>query len=460
MRIATSTLYSNQTAQIDDQSALYAQLGTELSTGKKLNQPSDDPTQISEDLTLSTTIAAQTQQETNVTDATQQLTTTDSALANLTSELQSARTLAIQGASDTLSASQRSDIAQQIDEILQQTVAVGNTKYNNTYVFAGSAKTSGAPVQTTGNPISGVTFTGNEQEQGQLVYNGQNFALSTTFQSAFSYGSATGSPDVFQVLTTLRDSLANGDATDESATAINQQNQVVSATGAGTPLSTAGTFAVTPVPDNSVTVPAGGAYSIEIDGTNAAGATTSTTITIGANAPVDDATHSAASVVGAINAQTAVTGVTATYDAKSQRISLSGTGSFTIQDTETPNGATISGGGTVTTAATTTGNLVEVLNLTGQSDYVQNVSTQLGDIDAVLNQALAARSQIGSRIQALTAVSNQLATDVTDNTSTKSGIEGLDVAKATSQFTATQTALQAAYATTTRLESKTLFDYL
>jgi flagellin-like hook-associated protein FlgL len=47
-----------------------------------------------------------------------------------------------------------------------------------------------------------------------------------------------------------------------------------------------------------------------------------------------------------------------------------------------------------------------------------------------------------------------------DNVTTQSTIADTNVAQATSQFTLTQTALQAAYATTSRLEGKTLIDYL
>ena len=47
MRIATSTIYAQQTAAIDDQQALYAQTSMQLSTGKQLNAPSDDPAIIS-----------------------------------------------------------------------------------------------------------------------------------------------------------------------------------------------------------------------------------------------------------------------------------------------------------------------------------------------------------------------------------------------------------------------------
>ncbi len=291
-----------------------------------------------------------------------------------------------------------------------------------------------------------MTFSGNEQAQGQLIYNNQQFALSTTFQSAFNFNSSDGSPDVFQTLIRLRDTLKNGTAADESTEAINQAGAVVygAASPAPTRLNAANTFATAPVPDSS------GNFSLEING-EVNGVQSVQTVTVPANAPLDGG---AGSVVGAINAVTAQTGVTASFDAASQKITLSGTGagSFYVTDVASPG-------------ATNAGNLTAVLNLAStssasQADMVQNVSTQLGDIGNVLNTVLNARSVIGSRIQTLSSIGDQLQTSITDNTNVESGIEDVDVAAATSKFTATQTALQAAYDTTNRLESKTLFDYL
>jgi flagellar hook-associated protein 3 FlgL len=444
MRIATSTIYAQQTAAIDDQTAAYAELGQQLSSGKQLNAPSDDPTQIAEDLQLHVTIDTSTQQSTNVQNAVSELTQTDSALSNLTSVMQSAQTLATQGASDTLSASQRTSLADQVDQLLQQAIAIGNTQYAGKYVFAGTSTSASPPVVAQGNPIAGVTFTGNEQAQGQLIYNNQQFALSTTFQSAFNYDSSDGSPDVFQTLIRLRDTLQNGTAADESTAAINQAGAVVygAASPAPTTLNAANTFAVTPVPDSS------GNFSLQING-EVNGVQAVQTVTVPANAPLDGG---AGSVVGAINAVTAQTGVSAAFDPTTQKVTLTGTGSFYVSDVASPG-------------ATNAGNLTAVLNLastssTDQADMVQNVSTQLGDINDVLNTVLNARSVIGSRIQTLSSIGDQLQTSITDNTNVESGIEDVDVAAATTKFTAAQTALQAAYDTTNRLEGKTLFDYL
>jgi flagellar hook-associated protein 3 FlgL len=448
MRIATSTIYAQQTAAIDDQQTLYAQIGQNLSTGKQLNDPSDDPARIAQDLTLHTALDETNQQSTNVQNAVSELTTTDSALGGLTSVLQSARQLAVQGSTDTLTDQQRTALGNQIDQLLQQAIATGNTTYAGQYVFAGTTKTVTPPVQQQGNPIASVAFAGNQQVQGQLVYNGQEFALSTTFQAAFNYQSADGSPDVFQTLINLRNTLVNQTAVDQSAAAVNQAGSVVygpqgaPTSPAPTTLSTANAFAVAPVADST------GNYSLTINGT-VNGVQGISTITVPPGAAIDDgvAPPAGTSLVAKINAVSATTGVTASFNPKTQKIALSGTGTFYVSDAPSPG-------------ATNSGNLTKVLGLAPQADFVQNVSTQLGDIDHALSSVLNARSVVGARIQALGSIQNQLQTSVTDTTKSESGIEDVDVASAVSKFSATQTALQAAYSTTTKLESKTLFDYL
>jgi flagellar hook-associated protein 3 FlgL len=448
MRIATSTIYAQQAASIDDQQALYAQIGQELSSGKQLTAPSDDPTRIAQDLSLHVAIGFGGQQSTNAQNATSELTTTDSALASLTSVMQSARQLAVQGSTDTLTAQQRTALASQVDQLLQQAIAVANTTYNGKYIFAGTSNSSTAPVQPQGNPAASVTFTGNEQEQGQLLYNGQNVGLSTTFASAFNYAASDGSPDVFQTLITLRNTLQSGTVVDQSAAGINRAGTVVygpqgaPTSPAPTTLAAANTFAVSPAADST------GNFSIEING-SVNGVQGIATITVPAATAIDDGVPppGGTSLVARINAQTATTGVTATFDPKAQRIVLSGTSSFYVTDVASPG-------------ATNTGNLTKVLGLSSQADFVQNISTQLGDLDHATNAVLSARSGVGSRIQTLGSISSQLQTTLTDNKNTESGIEDVDVAAATSRFSQTQTALQAAYATTSNLESKTLLSYL
>lgn len=437
MRIATSTLYDQQSTAIDNQVATQANLGQQLSTGKAVNMPSDDPTHIAQDLALGTAIGQENTTVTNVSDATAELNTVDSALSSLTSIMQKARSIAIQGASDALSPGQRQSLGTQVDGLLGEAIGLANTNYAGKYVFAGTVSPSSPPVTATGSPISAVSFAGNTQVVSQSYANGQQLPLSTTIQQAFNFGAADHSPDVFQTLITLRDSLNKGRVDDVSNAQLNVAGTVI---GGATPLNSPN-FVTPLVPDST------GQVSFSI-----AGSGTPVTFTFAAGAPVGLGPPNPAvpgSVVDTINAQTATTGVSATFDAKTERLTLKSSNGapFRIDDVPSPG-------------ATNTANFTKVFNVNNQADAVGNLSRQLGDLDKVLSVVLTARAGIGSNIQALNAIKDQTGTLVVNNTKVQSGIEDADIPKVVAQFSQTQTVLQAAYATTTRLESKTLFDFI
>ena len=73
---------------------------------------------------------------------------------------------------------------------------------------------------------------------------------------------------------------------------------------------------------------------------------------------------------------------------------------------------------------------------------------------------LNARAQVGSTIQTVGSINNLSSTTVNNDTTVQSNIEDTNIPKATTQFSLAQTALQAAYGTTSQLEQKDLFDYL
>ncbi len=442
MRIATSTIYDQQIGAIDTLSSQQAQFGNELSTGKALNVPSDNPTQIAQDLQLRTDIAQGNQTSKNIGDATSQLNTVDGALNSLSDIVQKARSLAVEGASDALSPSQRQNIASQVDGLLNEAIGVGNTQYGGKYVFAGTNAPTTAPVTGTGSPVSAVVFGGNFATQTEQFAGGQNVALSVSAQQAFNLNASDGSPDVFQSLVNLRDTLASGNVVDTSANQLNRPGTVI-AVGPSVPLSTLASpnFATPVVADSS------GNVSINIaSATNGAGFT----FTFATATPVQDGPPpTAASVVGQINAQAAATGVTASFDAKTQRLVLSSTGGQPFQISDVPS-----------SGAANTGNFVEAFGLTQQADVVSNLSRQLGDIDHATGALLNARAIVGGNIQTLSSVGSSTSSLIVNNTAVESSIEDADIAKVVSQFSQTQTALQAAYGTTTRLESKSLFDFL
>jgi len=432
MRISTSQEFSQQTYALDTLNAEQANYAQQLSSGKSLSYPSDNPTQIAEDISFRTDITVQTQVGNNLSSTQQQLTTVDSALANVTGVLQSARSLAVQGASDTLTPAQEQAIATQVDQLLQETVGFANTQYAGQYVFAGTAAPTSLPVQTVGSPISAVTFGGNEVPQTQTLPDGQTLTTSVTMRQAFNYGSADGSPDVFQTLINLRNTLQKQQVVDASSSQINVAGQSISNATTVTQLIGPPALMQTPL-----TADSSGNVSISIAGGNSPSGVTVTFL------PGD----TVANVITKINAQTAATGVTASFNPQTEKLQLTGTGAFNVTDVPSAG-------------ATNSGNFTTAFGLQTTATLVNNLSRQIGDIDKVTSVLLDARANVGATIQRVQGLSSATSTAITNDTAVQSGIEDADIAKVTTQFTQTQTALQAAYGTTTRLEQKTLFDYV
>ena len=296
------------------------------------------------------------------------------------------------------------------------------------------------PVATTGTPVTAVTFSGNEAQTGELYADGEQISLSTTLQQAFNFNASNGSLNVFQVLINLRNTLndtgpivvnsggasVTGNSIDQSAQSINGAGQILDATAA---LSGQANAFATPL-QFQPTIPPSVQFTID-------SGQASSTITIPNTDTIDGG---AASVIGQINAATATTGVTAVWDQRTQKITLASNSPYTVTDDS--------------------GNFTAAFGLTQQSGVTDNLSRQLGDIDNVITQALVSRSAVGQSMDTLNTLTNRYNTSITNDTAVQSQIEDTNFPSTISQFTETQTALQAAYSTTTHLEGHTLMDYL
>jgi flagellar hook-associated protein 3 FlgL len=435
MRIATSTIYSNQTIAIDNLESEYETQGQELSSGISLTEPSDDPTVIAQDLAVRNDGAVTTQVGSNLTGLNDMLSTTDSTLSSLTGLLQSARSLAIEGASDTITSSQRAQIGDQVNQLLQEAIGLANTQYDGKYIFSGTEASNGPLVTAIGNPPTSVVSSANTVQESELMPNGEEVPTNVTLQQAFNVNAANGSPSIFSMLIRLRDTLDNGETTDESSSSVNVSNQAVTANttvaqleGANGPLSTP------LVADPSGNVAIAITSSLSPNGTDF----------------IFTPGETMQGVVNAINAASTATGVTATFDYQSQRLELNDTTNQDFTVTDVPSAAGFA----------TTGNFTSAFLLGGSGDVVDNLSTQLGDIDNALNVALTAAGAIGATVQTVSSLSSIESERGTNDTSVQAGLEDTDIAKVTSQFSLTQTALQAAYETTTRLEQNTLMNYI
>ncbi len=120
-------------SQLETQQAML-----EISSGRSVNQPSDNPTAAAllvENNDQATFNSGYLQ---SIGTVQGQLSTADSTLSSVVTALQRAISLGVEGANGTLSDSDRASIANELQGIQSQLVSLANASYEGRYVFAGT----------------------------------------------------------------------------------------------------------------------------------------------------------------------------------------------------------------------------------------------------------------------------------------------------------------------------------
>lgn len=203
MRITSMMMGNTLSRSLSDLRGRLTGVQTDLATGRRLHRPSDHPAAMVDSLRVRTALDRLDRYERNIGDAMGWLGTADSALAHLTSILQRAGELAVQGANGTMSDTARVSLAQEVDKLLEGAVELANTAYGESFIFAGHR--GDAP------PFS--------LAAGVVAYNGNNgtvlreIAPSTTMQVNVTGSDLVAQTDLFTILQDLADRLRSGDQT-------------------------------------------------------------------------------------------------------------------------------------------------------------------------------------------------------------------------------------------------------
>jgi flagellar hook-associated protein 3 FlgL len=157
MRISTLGFQTSASQQMQNLQAQIAQTQQQLSTGKKLQTAADNPAGMAQVDQLNAQLSASQQFVANGNSATANLQLEAQSLTTATNTLQSARDLAVEANNSALTATQRQDIATQLQQQLQDLIATANqTNGNGDYLFAGNASQTQPFAQSAG----GVTYAG------------------------------------------------------------------------------------------------------------------------------------------------------------------------------------------------------------------------------------------------------------------------------------------------------------
>ncbi|AGK55380.1 flagellar hook-associated protein FlgL [Bacillus sp. 1NLA3E] len=113
-------------------------LQNQLSSGKKINRPSDNPVIAVRSMDYRSSLNDISQFKSNADDGISWMTTTDEALDEVTSVLQRVRELTVKGLNGTSGTTDRSAIADEIDQLKEHLGEVANSQIAGKYIFAGT----------------------------------------------------------------------------------------------------------------------------------------------------------------------------------------------------------------------------------------------------------------------------------------------------------------------------------
>lgn len=176
-------------------------LQDQLSTGRRINKPSDDPVGISFSMRYRSEISVNNQYQRNVDSASSWLSYTDKMLDQAGQVLHRVRELAVQGANGTNSDESLKAMKSETEQLYDQMVSIGNSKFNGKYVFNGEL-TEQIPFPSAGNAMNAVTDTEDVQFEIGL---GVRLAVNKTAEQVF--GKSGEEDNIFKVIQDLIQSL-------------------------------------------------------------------------------------------------------------------------------------------------------------------------------------------------------------------------------------------------------------
>lgn len=126
----------------------YTKLDTylnQLSTGKKINKPSDDPVIAMKGMNYRSQVIEVKQFKRNTNEVHNWMDSSDAALDKATEALQKMRELAIQASNDTYGDEERENIMEEVGQLKKHLIDIANTNVNDKYIFNGT-KTADKPI--------------------------------------------------------------------------------------------------------------------------------------------------------------------------------------------------------------------------------------------------------------------------------------------------------------------------
>ncbi|MDP9014341.1 MAG: flagellar hook-associated protein FlgL [Pseudomonadota bacterium] len=397
MRVTQNLNQLQFVASLNTLESNLSQTQNQISTNLSFTTASQNPVAAGAVNNYDQALAQSQQYDTNANSAQTRLGIEDTAMSQVQSALQSLRTLALEANSGTLSAQGRSALATQATQIQGTLVALGNTQDGNgEYIFSGYA-TQTKPFALS---ATGATYSGDQGQRQVQISAGQSLADGDNGAAVFN-----------QIKT------GNGTFT-------------ATAGGANTGGGLVGASTVT-----NASAYDGGTYAINFTAAN------TYEVRDSSNVLVTSGTYTDGQSIAFRGVQVTLTGQPATGDTFQVAASSNQSLFTTVQNLVTA----------LQTSAATSGSSTKLGNA---------VNVAINNIDQALNHSANVRSDIGGRLNAITAQLSASSSQQIQLKSSISNLQSLDYASAVTKLDQQNVTLSAAMQAYTLTKGLSLFKFL
>ncbi|WP_123042224.1 flagellar hook-associated protein FlgL [Cohnella candidum] len=203
-RVTQSMMHGQMIRNLNRNYQQMSVLQDQLSTGRKINKPSDDPVGITYALRYRSELSMNDQYQRNITEATSAVDHVDTVLDQINDLYSRVKELTVRGVSDSSPAEARNAIGQELDGIYKQLVTLGNDQVSGKYIFNGQ--------KTTTAPYEMATAGTKDTDTADVVLPlAPGVDIATNISGNEVFGSSTDSDNMFKLVKQIRDAMNAND---------------------------------------------------------------------------------------------------------------------------------------------------------------------------------------------------------------------------------------------------------
>jgi len=405
MRISTSTLFDVNVTSLNTQQSKLLHTQQQLSTGRRILTPADDPTAAARAIQVAQADGTNTQYLSNIGTTNDAVSLSEGTLQGVTTLLQNIQTTAVQAGNPVLANSDRAALASTLQDNLNQLIAMANSKDAvGNYLFSGFK----GGTQPFVNTATGVQYQGDDGQR--LVQVGANRQLAASDSGA----------DIFMRIKNGNGTFTTTAAATNTGSGIASQGNVINPA-----LLTGNNYQVTFTSANTYSV-----FNTTLDPTMV-------------GAPLSSGSYVSGQAISFDGMQFSIQGAPASGD------------KFTVAPSANESVfTTISNLITTLNTPTIPGNSASTAQLTA------GVNLALNGMDNALNSVLTTRASLGSRLNELDSLKTSGSDLGVQFKQTLSQLQDVDYNKAITDLTQQQTMLTAAQKSFLQVQNLSMFNYM